>query len=225
MGTLSVVATPLGNLQDITLRALETLKSADVICCEDTRRTKQLLAHFNITTPVISFHQHSSLTRVTDIVERLASGQHVALVTDAGTPGVADPAGVLVQAALTTLGDDVAIVPIPGPAAVTALVSVSGWPSDSFLFLGFLPHKKGRQTRLKEIAASEHPVVIYESPHRIHKLLGELGEVGLGERQLVVGRELTKKFETIYRGTAASIAEQLTGVAGKGEFVIFISTH
>ena len=218
MGTLYVVATPIGNLQDITLRALETLKSVDFIICEDTRMTKRLLDRHQIDKPTISFHQHSSGDKAAHIVAQLKLGQQAALVTDAGTPGIADPGNQLV-AAVASAGQNV--VPIPGPSALTALLSVAGMPTDNFLFLGFPPHKKGRQTLLREIAAESRVVVLYESSHRIIKLLGSLHEL-MPDRAIVVGRELTKLHEEIFRGTVAQAFEHFSAGEQRGEFVVVI---
>lgn len=222
MSTLYIIATPIGNLEDITLRALRILKEVDFVLCEDTRVTRTLLNHYQITTPTLSFHQHSDKFEVEKLVCLLREGKNLALVTDAGTPGVSDPGGVLVAEAVKQFGAEVKIETIPGPSALTAAIAISGLPMEKFLFLGFLPHKKGRQTLLKKIAESEYPVVLYESVHRISKLLNEL----LGQDyQLVVGRELTKKFETVYRGTVEEVVSQLKPMEVKGEFVVIIHKH
>lgn len=218
-----VVATPIGNLADITLRALETLKSVDLILCEDTRQTQKLLNHYEIKAPTLSYHQHSQLGKIDLILEKIEQGKTLALVSDAGTPGISDPGSYLVQKIYERFGENVAIVPIPGASALATILSVAGLPGDDFLFLGFLPHKKGRQTLLKEIVASSRAVVLYESVHRIHKLLTELIAAGVASRQLVVGRELTKKFETIYRGMASEVAAKLSAQQTKGEFVVIIA--
>ncbi|MEI7690022.1 MAG: 16S rRNA (cytidine(1402)-2'-O)-methyltransferase [bacterium] len=218
MSVLYVVATPIGNLGDITLRAIETLKEVDLIACEDTRHTLKLLNHFEIKKPLISFHQHSKIQKVEQIISSINSGQKVALVTDAGTPGISDPGQVLISAAHE---DNIRVIPIPGVSALTALVSVSGLKNSEFEFIGFLPHKKGRQTKLKEIAQSQMPVIIYESPYRIKKLLNEL-LVAVGDQKIVVGREITKKFEEIYRGKISSV---LPTIKEKGEFVLIIERN
>jgi len=216
MGTLYIVATPIGNLEDITNRAVRVLQEVSVIACEDTRVTRTLLNRYNITTPVISYHQHSKLSRVDEIVERLKAGESVAAVSDAGTPGVADPGGVLVAAAVAA---GVTVSPIPGPSAIMAAASVTGWPMDRFLFYGFLPHKKGRATGLRVIASSEVPVILYESTHRIMKLLDELLTV-CGDCQIVVAREITKQFETIHRGRVSDVQRDMKET--RGEFVVII---
>jgi len=218
MSVLYVVATPIGNLGDITLRALEILKEVDLIACEDTRHTLRLLNHFEIKKPLISFHQHSKIQKVEQIISSINSGQKVALVTDAGTPGISDPGQALINAAYK---DNIKVVPIPGVSALTALVSVSGLNNREFEFIGFLPHKKGRQTKLKQIAQNHKAVIIYESPYRIKKLLNELRDV-VGDQNVVIGRELTKKFEEIYRG---KISEVLPTIKEKGEFVLIVESN
>lgn len=215
MGTLYIVATPIGNLEDITLRALRILKEVDLITCEDTRHTGILLSHFQIKKPLISYHQHSKIQKIETLVTELKSGKDIALVTDAGTPGISDPAGTLIAEALKC---KINIVPVPGPSALVALLSVVGQNTDRFLFLGFLPKKKGRQTLFKEISESKIPIIFFESPHRIQKTLQELEQL-IGSRQVVVGRELTKQFEEVYRG---EIKEILPKIRAQGEFVVFI---
>ena len=214
-----MVATPIGNLQDITLRALDILKTADVIACEDTRVTKRLLDHFQISTAMVSYHQHSKVGKIDFFVSKLKEGKNVALVSDAGTPGISDPGRLLVQAAVT---EGIRVETIPGPSAVIAALAISGLPTDHFTFLGFLPHKKGRETLIKEIVAANETIVFYESVHRIVKALEQLQAAGLN-RSMVVARELTKKFETVYRGSAAEILNNLTTEETKGEFVVIIS--
>lgn len=174
MSILSIVATPIGNLGDITLHALRVLKETDWVLCEDTRVTKKLLDHYQIKTPTISYHQHSGELKVDRIIELLRAGKNLALVTDAGTPGISDPGGWLVSLVRAELGEGVKIESVPGASALGAAISLAGAGFDRFLFLGFLPHKKGRQTMLKEIGASKYPVILYESKHRIVKLLEEL---------------------------------------------------
>lgn len=220
MGTLYVVATPIGNLQDITLRALETLRTVDFIICEDTRVTKRLLERHQIDKPLISFHQHSSADKASHIVAQLKQGQQAALVTDAGTPGIADPGNQLVAAAALV---EIPVVPIPGPSALATALSVAGMPTDSFLFLGFLPHKKGRQTLLRFIAAEARVVVVYESSHRILKLLESFTEL-MPERPIVVGRELTKLHEEIFRGSARQAFEHFSAGEQRGEFVVVVGS-
>ena len=211
-----VVATPIGNLEDITLRALRILKQVDFIVCEDTRRTQILLNNYQIKKPLVSFHQHSKLQKIEFIIDELKNGKDVALVTDAGTPGLADPGGVLIEEALKY---NIEVEPIPGPSAVTSLISVSGWKTDKFLFLGYLPKKKGRQTLFSQFKDFDYPIVIFESPQRIIKTLQELLS-GWGDREVIIGRELTKKFGQILRG---KISEIITKIRPQGEFVIIIN--
>ena len=220
MGTLFVVATPIGNLKDITLRALKTLKEVDFILAEDTRVTKKLLSHYDIQTPLISYHQHSKESVMEKALQLLLKGKNLALVSDAGTPGICDPGNELI-AFLLKSNQEIQIISIPGVSAVTTLLSVAGIPTDKFLFLGYPPHKKGRKKFFEEVAASKHPVLFYESPHRIMKSLKEL-EVLDSNFALVVGRELTKKFETIYRGSSKDIQKKLEENPVKGEFVVLV---
>lgn len=217
-GTLYIVATPIGNLGDITFRAIETLKSADVIACEDTRMTKRLLDRYEISTPTISYHQHSTLTKIDQIIEEIISGKNIALVTDAGTPGISDPGNILAAEALK---NNISVVPIPGPSAVTTLASVSGIDMTRFCYLGYAPHKKGRETFFKEIIAAEYSVIYYDSVHRVLKNLELLQKLGC-EKHVIIGRELTKMFEEVVRG---SIEDAIRHFAEKpdtikGEFVI-----
>jgi len=177
MSTLYIVATPIGNLEDISLRALRILGEVDFILCEDTRVTRRLLSYYKIRTPTISYHQHSKLPKVEQILGLLARGKDLALVSDAGTPGISDPGGKLVQAVLEKFGENIKIESVPGPSAVTAALSISGIPTDKFVFMGFPPHKKGRQTFLQKVMENEWPAVLYESKHRILKLLEELDEL------------------------------------------------
>lgn len=221
MPTLYIVATPIGNLEDITLRALRILKEVDLILCEDTRVTRKLLDHYQITKPLLSFHQHSDERKIQEIINHVSRGENIALVTDSGTPNVSDPGGKLIE--LIKDNELIKIEPIPGPSALTTLISVAGIDLHEFLFLGFLPHKKGRQTLVKKIIGSDIPVIVYESVHRVEKFLNELEKLGLGsDRQLIIGRELTKIFETIYRGNLTEIKEQLIKDQIRGEFVIII---
>ena len=225
MGTLSVVATPIGNLADITLRALETLKQADSIACEDTRVTAKLLARYEIRKPLLIFHAQSGRLATARILAQLGEGKHVALVTDAGTPGISDPGTALVAEVRERLGDEVRIQAIPGPAAVTAALSIAGVPTDQFTFLGFLPHKKGRQTLMKEIAGMERTAVFYESPHRLEKALRELDAALEGDRRVTVLRELTKMFESVVSGTPSELIAHFEANPGevRGEFVLIVS--
>ena len=221
MSTLYIIATPIGNLKDISLRALSVLKEVDLILCEDTRVTKKLLAHYQIKTPTLSYHQHSKLKKTEYIIQLLKKGKNLALVSDAGTPGISDPGNLLVKEAIERLGEKIKVVPIPGACALTCAASICGFPMDKFLFLGFLPTKRKRKKFFEEIANSKYPVIFYESPYRILKTLKELSAF-LNEREIVVCRELTKKFETIYRGKINEVIKKLEKDKIKGEFTIII---
>jgi 16S rRNA (cytidine1402-2'-O)-methyltransferase len=222
MSTLYVVATPIGNLEDITMRAINVLKNVDFILAEDTRVTRKLLDRYDISKEVISYHQHSKFSKIDHISTLLKEGRRLALVTDAGTPGINDPGGFLIQQVLAAV-PEIRIVPIPGPNAAIAALSISGFPSDEFMYLGFPPHKKGRQTFFKRIVELPQTLVFYESKHRIFKTLEALRDVSqTGPRPIVVARELTKQFETVYRGTIDAILKQLSADKALGEFVIAI---
>ncbi|MFA6131661.1 MAG: 16S rRNA (cytidine(1402)-2'-O)-methyltransferase [Patescibacteria group bacterium] len=218
---LFIVATPIGNLSDLTTRAAETLGTVDAIVCEDTRVTGKILQHLGIKKPMIAINQHASEARIAEALKMLKEGKSLALTTDAGTPAISDPGGKFVEAAIKALGDELQIIPIPGACAAIAALSISGWPADKFLFLGFPPHKNGRKAYFAKIAATEETVCFYESTHRILKTLEELGDL-IGERKLVVGRELTKLHETIYRGTSSEVTKRLKEGSIKGEFVIVV---
>ena len=220
---LYIVATPIGNLEDITLRAINALSNADLILAEDTRVTRVLLDRYNIKKEILSYHQHSGFKKIEHIIELLRQGKNLTLVTDAGTPGISDPGGFLIEEALRAI-PDLKVVPIPGPNAAIAALSVSGFPTDEFVFLGFPPHKKGRQTFFKKISEIESAIVFYESKHRILKALENLEKLSeLGDRKIMVARELTKQFETIYRGTLSEIKPRLTDKNLLGEFVVVIA--
>lgn len=222
-GTLYIVATPIGNLEDITLRALRILKEVDVILCEDTRTTKKLLSNYEITTKTESFHTHSEDSKIDAIIEKLESGAKMALVTDAGTPGISDPGALLVNRIINSK-KDIKIETIPGPSALTAAFSISGVTTSDFLFLGFLPHKKGRETLFKEITSSERAVVFYESTHRIIKTLQSLVKHLQPERKISIARELTKIYEEVKCETAQHLLEyfEANSVKTKGEFVCIV---
>lgn len=215
MSKLYVVATPIGNLEDLSGRARDILSRVDLILCEDTRVTAKLLNAIGSEVPRESFHQHSTDAKRSKIVERLVAGETMALVSDAGTPGISDPGGKLVADAAAA---GIEVTPIPGPSAAIALLSVSGFPTDTFTFLGFPPQKKGRIKFFDGVMNTPHTVVFYESKHRIEKTLSELPT----DRNLVVGRELTKLHETIYRGTASDVMQQLSTSSSKGEFTIVV---
>lgn len=216
-----IVATPIGNLKDISERAREVLTRVPVILAEDTRRTKILMSYLGLSTRLISYHHHTSLFKLNSLLDLLAE-HDLALVTDAGTPGINDPGGVLIAHAWERFGDKLRIVPVPGPCAFVAAASVSGFPMDEFTFLGFPPHKKGRQSFFEIVTSIDSSVIFYESPHRIGKSLMTLAEHD-PERLILVARELTKKFETLYRGGARAIAEQLSVNAPPGEYVVVVA--
>lgn len=224
MSALYIVATPIGNLKDITQRAIETLKEVDLILCEDTRVTKQLLDYYKIKKPLLSYHQHSNLKRVDDIIQILKKGKNLALVSDAGTPGISDPGNKLVKKVVECLRDQVKIIPIPGPSALTCAASISGFSMDRFLFLGFPPTKRKRKKFFEEVINTKYPVIFYESPYRILKTLNELKEAITNKQRalnnVVVCRELTKKFETIYRGSIDEVIKEIEKNKIKGEFIV-----
>ena len=248
IGKLFIVATPIGNLEDITLRALRILKEVDVIACEDTRVTSKLLAHYSISKPLVSYHQHSKDNKTEALLEKMLSGANIALVTDAGTPGVSDPGNQLVEIAIK---NQIQVVPIPGSSALATIVSVSGIDMQKFVFWGFPPHKKGRETFFKEVAAQKIPTVYYDSPHRVlknlqllqelcachpapdagssksHKLENNLDSRLRGNdnaKKIIIGREMTKMFEEIVRGNLAEVLEYFSQnpTKVKGEFVVVV---
>lgn len=223
MGILYVIATPIGNLEDITYRAVRLLSEADFILCEDTRQSGKLLAHYKISKPVISYHQHSRITKIEYIIDLLKQGKVLAMVSDAGTPGISDPGNVLVRKIHEEL-PEVKVVPVPGPAALAALASASGLPMDKFVFYGFLP-KKGRRNVILDMLQNKMSAVFYESTYRIIKVLEELvaeeNKLQTGKR-VVVGRELTKKFEAIYQGPPLKVLEKIKQDSTKGEFVVAV---
>ena len=220
IGKLFIVATPIGNLEDITLRALRILKEVDLVVCEDTRVTSKLLSHYSISKPLMSLHQHSKEGQFEKIITELNAGKNVAYASDAGTPGVSDPGNKLVEAAIL---ENIAVVPIPGAAALTALISVAGIDMQSFIFLGFPPHKKGRETFFKKVEEADLPVVYYDSPHRVLKNLELLEKIG-SRKQIIIGRELTKMFEEIVRGNISDIEKyfQEHPEKLKGEFAVIV---
>lgn len=213
MQKLFIIATPIGNIADLSARAIETMKSVDILLCEDNRITGALLQKLGIKTQTKSIHQHSDEKQIRELLESYAS---IGYVSDAGTPGVADPGGKVVQLAREL---DFDISPVPGPSALTAALSITGFPTDRFLFMGFPPQKKGRATYFEEITTCDRSIGLYESKHRIEKTLAELPQ----DRYMIVGRELTKLHETIYTGTAPEILEQLESSSSKGEFVLILA--
>ncbi|SRR5260221_1652850 len=219
-GTLYIVATPIGNLEDITFRALRILKESDLILAEDTRKASILLKHYTIDTPTLSYHAHSNENRMLKIITMLMEGKNIALVTDAGTPGISDPGNELISYLLYRL-PDLTIIPIPGASAVTTLLSICGLNVSKFMFLGFLPKKK-LQKELRLAQECAQPFVFYESPHRIEKSMSFIGEIFGKECQVVIGRELTKMYEEVLRGTLEEVQNLLTTTDGRGEYVCLV---
>jgi len=218
-GKLYVVGTPIGNLEDITLRAIRTLKEADLIACEDTRRTQKLLNAYKIQTRTISYHQHNEMTRAPELIIQMEEGSSIALVTDAGMPGVSDPGFRLVHLAVR---HSIPVIPVPGASAFVAALAASGLPVDKFRFLGFLPSKKGeRKKALEELKSATKTLIFYEAPHRLLEMLKEAREI-LGERDIVVAREVTKVHEEFLRGTLSATLEQLKKKPVKGEITVLI---
>lgn len=225
-GEIFIVATPIGNLEDITLRALKVLSEVSLILAEDTKTAKKLLGRYGIKKQILSFHQHSSLEKINFILGLLRKKQKIAFLSEAGTPGISDPGGKLIEKIVENLGEKVKIIPIPGPSALTSAISISGFSMDKFLFLGFCPKKKKRKKFFEEIKKSKYPVVFFESPYRILKTLNQLKEIltekEKEKRKIVVCRELTKKFETVYRGNILEVLEKIQKDKIKGEFVIIV---
>jgi len=219
-GKLYIVSTPIGNLKDITLRAIETLNEVDFILCEDTRITSILLKQYNVIKQLISFNAVSEIKKIPLIIERLLQGQSYALVSDSGTPAISDPGIRLVSEAIKK---GIEVISIPGATALIAALTISGLPTDAFVFDGFLPQKKGRQKKLQELANDSRTIVLYESSHRIEKLIDELVQ-HFPERYVVICRELTKKFEETWRGYPAELKEKLNEKIIKGEFVVVIAS-
>jgi 16S rRNA (cytidine1402-2'-O)-methyltransferase len=219
-GVLYLVATPIGNMEDLTLRAIRVLREADVIAAEDTRRTGVLLSRHGVSTPVTSYHEHNERSKAAKLVGELRQGKSVAVVSDAGTPGISDPAYRLVSLAVS---EGLRVVPVPGASSVLAALTASGLPTDRFVFEGFLPWKRGsRASRLRELCEDARTVVLFESPRRMLRLLEEVEEA-CGERRVAVARELTKQFEEVLRGTASEVREELAGRPSlKGEFVVVL---
>ncbi|PIP69001.1 16S rRNA (cytidine(1402)-2'-O)-methyltransferase [Candidatus Nomurabacteria bacterium CG_4_9_14_0_2_um_filter_32_10] len=223
MSKFYVVATPIGNMGDITLRAIETLKEVDLILCEDTRETRKILQKYNINTPTMSYHTQSKLAKVDKIFELLKEEKNLALVSDAGTPTISDPGAMLISKIKEELRD-VEVIPIPGATALITALSASGLPTHEFTFLGFLPHKKGRETLFKEITESKRTMVFYESPHRILKTLESLVKF-CPNKKVCIAREITKIYEEFKTGTPSELLEYLTKnpIKQKGEFTVLVS--
>lgn len=219
-GVLYVVSTPIGNLDDITLRALKILRHVDLIAAEDTRRTRRLLSHFDIHTPLVSYFEHNELKKLDKLLSQMKRGKEVALVSDAGTPGISDPGYRLIQQAIKR---EIPVIPVPGPSAVVAALSISGLPTDSFCFAGFLPKKGGKRRKLlKKLGEMDGTSILYESPHRLMKTLEDLREV-CGDRQIAVTRELTKAFEEAIRGRISEVINTLEGKRVRGELTIVLA--
>ena len=217
-GILYLVSTPIGNLEDMSMRAIRILKEVQVVAAEDTRRTGLLLHHFGIENRLESYHDFNKETKGAVLIRRLVSGESIAVVSDAGTPGISDPAFNLVRSAIQNA---IPVVPIPGPTAAIAALTVSGLPTDRFVFEGFLPVKKGRKSRLENLSAETRSVVLYESPHRLLRTLNDLREK-LGDRRMAVCREMTKKFEDVRRGSLSEMIAHFSKNPVKGEFVLVI---
>ena len=217
-GQLFVIGTPIGNLEDITLRAISTLKNVDIILAEDTRNSKKILDAHNIDTKMMSYHDHSSEKEIKKIVDLLRNGKQLALISDAGTPTISDPGYGLIR---DCIRNEIGIVPIPGVSSITAAMSISGLPSDSFTFVGFLPQKKGRLKKIKDLQKLDNTIILFESPFRLEKTLNLLFE-HLGDRTAVVGRELTKLYEEVIRGNLSDIIMHFSKSKVKGEIVIMI---
>src|ERR1041385_770974 len=219
-GTLYIVSTPIGNLEDITFRAVKTLSEVDLIAAEDTRKTRFLLDHFKIHKPIVSYFSYNEARRTPELLSKLKLGSSIALVSDAGTPGVSDPAFRIIR---TALDENVPVISIPGPTAFLPALILSGLPSEHFVFEGFLPVKKGRKTKLEQFQKEHRTIILYESPHRLLRTLNDLQQY-LGDRQISVSRELTKKFEETVRGDIPSILSYYSTHPIKGEFVIVVSS-
>ena len=217
-GQLFVVGTPIGNLEDITLRAISTLQNVNLILAEDTRNSKKLLNAHNIDSKMISYHDHSSEKEIKKIVDLLLEGKDLALISDAGTPTISDPGYGLIRECIK---NDITIIPIPGVSSITAAMSVSGLPSDSFTFIGFLPQKKGRLKKINQLQALDNTIILFESPFRLEKTLNQLLE-HLGNRTVVIGRELTKLYEEVIRGNLKDVIAHFSESKIKGEIVIMI---
>lgn len=219
MPKLCIVPTPIGNLEDITLRALRMLKQSDLIFAEDTRVTRILLSHFDIHKKLLSFHTNNEHAQLQEAIRQIQAHEQVALVSDAGTPGISDPGFLLVRACIE---QGIEVECLPGPTAFVPALVASGLPADKFFFEGFLPHKKGRQTRLEYLATLDHTVILYESPYRLIKTLQQIAQFMGGQRRVSVAKEISKMYEMHYRGTVEDALEYFTNLTVKGEFVIVV---
>lgn len=218
-GKLYIVSTPIGNLEDISSRAIETLQNSDLILCEDTRTSSVLLSHYQVKKPLESYHSHNENEKINSIIQKLKTGKNISLISDSGTPGISDPGSKLIKACID---EGITISPIPGPSALMTALVVSGFEIKSFYFEGFIPQKKGRQTKLKEICLRKEMTVFYESPFRIKKLINELVELS-PNREIALCRELTKKFEEVIRGRVIDIKKKIESIKLKGEFTVVIN--
>ena len=218
-GTLYIVSTPIGNLEDITLRALNILRDVQIIAAEDTRHTQKLLQHYHISTPQTSYHDHNKEEKAEVLISRLQEGHDVALVSDAGTPGISDPGYYLINLAIE---EGIRVMPVPGPTASIAALSISGLPTDAFVFEGFLPSKKtARQKKLRELSGERRTLILFEAPHRLASTLKDIAEV-LGDRKIVLTRELTKMFEEVIRGRVSEVIAEIEGRRLKGEMTLLL---
>lgn len=221
VGVLYIVATPIGNLEDITFRAVRILEEVDAILCEDTRVTQKLLSHYHLETKTLSYFQHSRLSKIDSIIKQLEDGLKMALVTDAGTPGISDPGQELISIIRKEL-PEITIIPVPGPSALTAAASVSGMIEKEFYFAGFLPKKKGRQTKFKELAKMDDPIIIYESSIRLERTLREIKDYFGSNTEVLIAREITKIYEEYWGGKISEVIEELLDHTLKGEIVIIV---
>jgi 16S rRNA (cytidine1402-2'-O)-methyltransferase len=220
-GSLFVVATPIGNLSDVTYRAIDTLSSVDFILAEDTRKSSIFLKHYSIKTKMLSYHDFTTDEKITSFVDLLESGKRIALISDAGTPTISDPGFRLIQSCIEK---EIQCIPIPGPSSITAALSIAGLPTDRFTFIGFLPHKKGRMKKINSLVNIDHTIILFESPHRLQKTLKELSQT-LGNRPVVICRELTKLYEEIIRGNLSELITEIESKKLKGEFVLLIGKN
>ncbi len=216
---LYIVSTPIGNLKDITIRALETLKDVDLIACEDTRRAGILLKHYGIKNRIVSYHEYNKIKETPHLIKLLKEQKSIAIISDAGTPGISDPGFYLIQEALK---NGIRVIPVPGPSAILSALVASGLPTDHFVFEGYLPKKPGRRVRrLEDLSAERRTIIIYESPMRVGRLVDEIFRI-MGDREIVLARELTKKFETFIRGKVSTVKELINDTKPRGEFVVLI---
>ncbi|MBN2280449.1 MAG: 16S rRNA (cytidine(1402)-2'-O)-methyltransferase [Candidatus Marinimicrobia bacterium] len=220
-GKLYIVATPIGNLEDITYRAIDTLKSVDIIGVEDTRHSAPLLSKYNISTPTVSYFEYNEIKRSEEFIRLMEQGKNIAIISDAGTPAINDPGYRLISEAVTR---EIQVVPIPGPSSVLTALVGSGFPTDRFTFEGFLPKKKGRQKRLEELKTEERTIIIFEGPHRVEKTLEDCLQV-LGDRDVAIGREMTKLYEEFHRGKISEVLEYFRHEKPRGEFVFVIKAE